>query len=616
MKFLFPSLWSARSKWSVAALSLFAACAMLSAGCGNTSEAPPPQAPPERRGGAPERATVSAEFQVRSQLVFSTRADLAFEVPGEVGVVNVAVGDLVSPGDVLAAIDAETLNDLRYAEAQGRFKVDKAQDELDAALGLESPDPLVRARAESNLAKAQVALEKAEDALEDFQLNYDVEFGAARKAVADAEYNLDAAEEAVKDFAESHGETFAAALAARSAARLELERAKDAVTDFFPLYNESVAALESSIAATEQRLDNARTTLRDFDADHADRLAAARLKLAAAETKLEAAEDTFTEFHIKIIDGHFPSLQDGQNFDVVQFNALRAAVEAAQREVEFWQKEIADLVAGPKETDRTAAASDVARLESELDRLETQLQDEKAGPDQDELDRLEANVLVAREALDRADRDFAEAEDGVDQLELARLQAATDSARLALEAAESTLSKLADGIDETVLDDLTRSVTAARETRDELAEGPDAALVALNQANLDAAQVDYEEILDDLARSELRAPFDGLVRLITIEPGDVITVDARAIQLVDPTDVSVVGMVETNHIDRIEIGTTASVTLGSLPGVELPARVEDKSGDARTERGVISFPVIFSVSVPPHVAIPPNPGLVTTTVNP
>ena len=614
MNLLPPSLRFTRPKWSIAALSLFTACAILSAGCGNTSESP--EAPPDRRGGPPARATVSADFQVRSELVFSTRADLAFEVPGEVGVVSVAVGDLVSEGDLLATIDTETLSDLRYAEAQSLFKVDTAQDELDAALELESPDPLVRAKAESDLAKAEVALEKAEDALEDFQLNYDVALGAARKSVADAEYNLDAAEEAVADFAESQGETFAAALAARSAARLDLERAEDAVADFFPLYNESVAALESNIAVIERRLDAARTKLRDFDSDHANELAAARLKLAEAETKLESAEDSFTEFHIKIIDGQFTSLEDGRNFDVVQFNALRAAVESAQREVEFWQREIADLVAGPKDVDRTAAASDVARLQSELDRLETQLQEEKAGPDQTELDRLEANILVAREVLQRADEDLAEAEDGVDQLGLARLQAASDSAGLALEAAESALSKLEDGIDETVLDDLTRSVTAARETRDELAEGPDTALVALAQANLDAARLDYEEILDDLARSELKAPFDGLVRLITIEPGDVITVDARAIQMVDPTDVRVIGMVETNHIDRIEIGTMASVTLGALPGVELEATAEDKSGAARTERGVISFPVVFMVSVPPDVAIPPNPGLVTTTVNP
>ena len=112
----------------------------------------------------------------------------------------------------------------------------------------------------------------------------------------------------------------------------------------------------------------------------------------------------------------------------------------------------------------------------------------------------------------------------------------------------------------------------------------------------------------------LRAPFDGIVRLATISTGDIITVDARVIQVVDPEDVAVLGLVETNYIDRISVGTPASVTLGAVPGVTLEAQVSEMSGEARTERGVISFPVVFSVAVPPDVSIPPNPGLVTTTI--
>ena len=53
-----------------------------------------------------------------------------------------------------------------------------------------------------------------------------------------------------------------------------------------------------------------------------------------------------------------------------------------------------------------------------------------------------------------------------------------------------------------------------------------------------------------------------------------------------------------------------------LADVELEAQVLEISPDAKTERGVISFPVEFAVVVPPGVAIPPNPGLVTTTVRP
>ena len=594
------------------ALLLAGAFTILAVGCGTTSDASETPANTPARG--PAAAVVNADFRVRSELVFGARADLSFQLPGEVGAVNVSVGDLVSAGDVLATIDVETINDLKYAEAQAKYKLEQAQDVLDRDLGLQSPDPLVRARAESDLSRADVALEKAEDALIDYQLDYDVALGAARKAVADAESAVDSAEDAVTDFAERHSETFAAALAATTAARTKLDRARDVVTDFLPLHNESVAGLEASIADTENRLDAARTTLRDFDATHANRLADARQKLAQAEAQLEAAQDAFTEFHIKVIDGQFNSLRDGRNFDVVQFNALQSAVAVARRGVDFWEQEIDELESGPKEFNRSAAMSRVDRLQSELDRLNRRLQEELAGPDQDELAHLEANVLVAQEELERAERDLAEVEQGVDRLELARLQAATDNSRVALESAQAKLARLEEGIDETVLADLAQSVTAAREARDELADGPDSAVIALRQANLDAAGVDYAEIQEDLALTEIRAPFAGLIKLVTIAPDDVITVDARVIQLVDPKDVTILGMVETNHIDRISAGAPASVTLGELPGITFDARVAEISGEARTERGVVSFPVVFNVQVPPDVNIPPNPGLVTTTV--
>ncbi|MCY4555977.1 MAG: HlyD family efflux transporter periplasmic adaptor subunit [Chloroflexi bacterium] len=551
-----------------------------------------------------------------SQLIFGESADLAFEISGEVGDVNVSVGDLVSAGDVLATVDSETIRNLRYEESQSLYQIDKIQDELDGVLGLESTDPLVRARAEGNLAKAELKLDISRDTLDDYLLQYDVDLGAARKAVADAEFSLDQAEDAVSDFADMHGESFAAALSRRSEARARLNDARDAVTDFLPLHNEAVAGLESSIAKTENDLDQARDNLRDFDVDHAQRLAMARVRLAEAEALLENAEDAFAEFHVMLIDGQFVGLEDGRNFDVVKFEALQAAVESAKRDVDFWETELSDLEAGPKEVDFIGARATVARLESELERLNRQLREELVGPDQTELDRLEANVLVAQETLDRAERDFAEIERGIDQLQLASLEAGAASARLALEAAESRLARLEEGIDQAVLADLNQEIVTAREARDELAAGPDAAAVALAQANLDNAKSDYDEIVEDLEHSYLRAPFSGMVRLVTLKEGDVITVDARVIQLVDPTNISISGLVEANNVERIKVGTPGSVTVAALPDIALDAQVLEISSHAKTERGVISFPVEFAVVVPSGVTIPPNPGLVTTTVRP
>ena len=603
--------------------------ALVIAGCGSPSDAantngdatPAPDANP----------VAAADFRIRSELVFSTRASLSFPVPGEVGVVNVALGDTVTAGDVLATLDTESLATMERAAAQAAYDLDTARDRLDAALGLRSEDPLVRARAESALAQAESALaqgkvnlDNAQERLDDFQLQYSVNLGNARKSVADAEAGLDQAEEALSDFAAGHSERFAQALATREQAVVALDAAEDALDDFLPDYNESLSKLNNDISTTEQNLDQARDALRDLDINHAAKLSTARQMLAQAETDRDAAEDTFAAFQLRAIENGFRDLSDGQNFDVIQFNALQSAADTARQTVKTWEDEVAELEAGPKEFDRAAAANRVRVLEDQLARLRRTLKkDESEGPDQNRLAVLQANVTAARERLSRADRDLAEAEQGVDRLELARLRAVVGSGRLALDSARNQLARLEAGPDQAELAarqqavrTAAKSIATAREARDDLAAGPDEAAVALARSEIDRASVTYDSAQTDLEKAILRAPFNGVVRLLTISPGDVVTVDARVMQIVDPTDVTVLGLVETNYIDRIGVGTAATVTIGALPETVFNAAVREAGADARTERGIISYPVVFDVTVPPGVSIPPNPGLITTTVIP
>lgn len=614
LKFALLPLSSVSRSGSVPLLLAILSAALF-VGCGasaDTAETPENAGAPAGAGAQIDAA--SSEFRIRSELVFVTRADLSFQLAGEVGSVNVSVGDYVSAGDVLATLDTDTATSLQHAEALAKFKVEQTQDELDLILGLQSEDPLIRAHAENALAKAEVVLENAEDALEDYQLEHDVALSTAVQRVADATSALDRAEEAVTDFADAHGQQFANALAARAKARTALADAQDTVIDFLPLHYESVSKLQSSISQTEITLDRFGESLRDFDKNHADRLSAARQNLAQAESRQDDAQDRLDEFYVKIVNEEFHELTDGQNFDVVQLNAHQAAVDSAQRSVETWQRDIAELRVGPKEIDRTAIETRIAELEATLGNLNRRLADALAGPDPDDLKRLEANVLVAQELLNTAERDLAEVEQGVDQIELARLETAVYSARVALESAQIRLARLEEGPDTATVAALNQAMATASETRDDLAAGPDLAAVALAQANIADALVDYADVQKDAGDTVIRAPFDGLVRLVTIEPGDAIRVDARVIQVVDPVDITVQGLVETNYIERITVGTAATVTVAALPGITFDASVESVSQQARTERGVISFPVAFSVAIPDDVQIPPNPGLVSTTV--
>ena len=609
--------------------------ATLGSGCGIIPGGEPDEAsdaagPTANPAPAPVESVAASDFRVRSELIFNTRADVSFDMPGEVGEVNVAVGDLVSAGDVLATVATDSVTDLERLIEQIELEMDAAQEAMDAVLGLESNDPLVKARAEnelalaeSELAQAQVRLEQAREALADFQFKHDLSLGRARQERTQIENALDLAQENLSDFAEGHSERFAVALQNRSQAKVALEAAEEALSDYLPNYNERIINLTNSISQAEQKLDQAREDLLDINPNHADLLSNAKQALAKAEDDLRKARADYTTFSVRAIEGDFRSLEEGENFDVVVLNSLLAAVAAAERSVTKWEEEIEELEAGPKELDLTVANNNIKVLEEQLARLNREMDELRGGPDQAQIRLLEATVQSARERLERTERELAEAEAGVDQLALARLEAVIASRNLDLESVLNRLAKLEAGPDQTELDSLntavetaTQTIITAREARDHLASGPDEISIAQVQFRIDTAAYNYSEAQDDLDDTVARAPISGMVRVVTVAPGDAIQVDARVIQLVDPRDVSVLGLVETNYIERIRVGSPARVTLAAMPGTVFDAEVSEISDEARTERGIISFPVTFRLIVPGDVTIPPNPGLVTTTVLP
>lgn len=601
------------------ALPLCAGLCVIILACSAAAEPGETAEPPADTAAPSAETAVAPDFQARGELIFNTRVNLAFEIPGKIGAVNVAVGDRVSAGDILATLDSETQTAAQTAVAQAKVNVENAQDRLDQIMGLESSDPLVRARAESALANAEIALERAQERLDDYQVNYNVQLATARQNVANAEAAVDRADDAVTDFGDNHSEQFAQALSNRSTAKITLDNAEKAVRDFLPRHTETVARLRSRIAATENNLDDAREAVRDFETRHANQLAMARQAVAQAETAVTAAQAKMDAFNQQIADESFYTHQErnenpGATFNPTQLRALRAGVELAEKSLAEKQQDLDELLAGPKESDRTVVVERVAELEAALVQLNLQMADVQAGPNSNELERLENAVTLARERLDRAERDLAEAQAGVDAVELARLQAAADQYRVALESARSQLARLAKGPDQAALDGLVKDVATARQARDDLTKKVAAADVALAQANIDAAAAAYTRAAADADKTTLRAPIDGIVRLVTIAPGEAATLDVRAIQIVDPYDVSVLGLVESNYIGRISVAAPAEVTLSAVPGQVFAAQAAEISDTARTERGIISFPVMFNVTIPQNAPAPILPGLVSVTV--
>ena len=411
----------------------------------------------------------------------------------------------------------------------------------------------------------------------------------ARQALAQAEDDLDTAQDAMDAFNQRIADGY----------YRNNERDENPGATFDTV---ELAALRAGVNKAEQAVADARRDLAELldGPDESDRTAA-QSAVTDLEITLEQQQRELAE------------LEAGP--DESDRTAAESRVTELQTTLELQNRQLAELAAGPKATDRTAVQTQVTQQEADLNRLKRQLAELDDGPDADELARLESAVALARERLDRAERELADASEGVDQVEQASLQAAADQARVALQSAQSRLARLEKGPDQATLDGLTKDVATAQQARDDLAETAGAADLALAQANIDAAAAAYDRALADVDKTMLLAPFDGIVRLVTIAPGEAAALDVRAIQIVDPYDVTVLGLVESNYIDRITAQSTAAVTLAAMPDQVFTAQVAAISETARTERGIISFPVRFNLTIPPGATPPPlHPGLVTVTI--
>jgi len=81
----------------------------------------------------------------------------------------------------------------------------------------------------------------------------------------------------------------------------------------------------------------------------------------------------------------------------------------------------------------------------------------------------------------------------------------------------------------------------------------------------------------DLARTEIRAPFDGIVGRKNVEPGAVVSPGQPLLLLVSDQDAWVMANFKETQIRRMHVGSPAQVWIDAYPGVEWVGRVDSFS---------------------------------------
>ena len=136
---------------------------------------------------------------------------------------------------------------------------------------------------------------------------------------------------------------------------------------------------------------------------------------------------------------------------------------------------------------------------------------------------------------------------------------------------------------------------AAQAQLDLLLSGATAADKATIQANVAQAQVTLDRARLALEKATLRAPIDGLVVRVDVEPGELIGPQMPVITLLDDTRFKIKVDVDEADIGWVDVNQEVQLTLDAFPAAKLSGRVVAIAPLATLETGVVSYQVTIEI---------------------
>ncbi len=260
----------------------------------------------------------------------------------------------------------------------------------------------------------------------------------------------------------------------------------------------------------------------------------------------------------------------------------RIAYEQAVLGLETAEIELADLKAGPDSDDITLARANVEAAEgsyrgalssasqAEVEAAELQVEQAEAQLDAARDRRLLGGQFDRDEEIDLADAQIGAASFNA-EIARQRLQdlqtgdwAGANAARLAVEQAKAELEQVLAGPTDLQIEQAETRVTQA-------------------EAQLDRAEASLEDTI-------IRAPFDGYVAQLDVEPGTLITPGTPVARMVNVEPLSVTVQVDEIDIGQIEPGQSANVEVDALPDALLDAVVARLALVGQpTEGGIVNY---------------------------
>lgn len=263
-------------------------------------------------------------------------------------------------------------------------------------------------------------------------------------------------------------------------------------------------------------------------------------------------------------------------------NQLSTAKTNAELQIEPAANRLRDLQA-----EYSRIYWDNRQLENELARGGDELPQER----KDQEEQALRAVNTAEEQLEQVKLAYEQAQ----QAEITGIQQAQEQ----VIQAEAALEKLLLPPDQDDLAAAESRVTQARASLDRLYPHPTASEQARAAAAVEQAQSQLEVARLDREYAELRAPFDGVITIVNIDPGDPSSsASGPAIRIVDISELRVEVNITDVDIAQVKVGQKARIFVDAFPGEVFTGKVSYIAPSAVVSGSVRTYEVRIALDNP------------------
>lgn len=345
----------------------------------------------------------------------------------------------------------------------------------------------------------------------------------------------------------------------------------------------AVSEAEAAVSKAEAGLKNAEANLAQAEAQLTDTKAGATPEeIAQAQADVARAEAALAE----TLSGATPG-----------------EVAEAEARVETARANLAQVLAGSRDEDINAAAAQMLQAEADVREAQADYDANVFG----EPDRLGPYGLALQQATltyQQAEAEYNKVVNGATDEEIA-------VSRAQLNEAQAALQHVRDGATPEQVAQAQAEVEAAQAALDRTKAGATDTKVAISEAGVQVAQAGVESAKSDiqsaeaglgstqaeLDKTQLTAPFDGVVGSLTIEEGEIVQGGSTVASVGDPTK----WQIETDDLTEIDVvrvkeGASVTISVDALPNQEFKGVVTRITPKSETKAGDVTYTVLIDIT--------------------